>query len=212
MTGAIRISPLSRAAVTVALALGLAAGGCASLPTRDADARWAHPKLSLNSYIEHGDLVTLVVGTRPAYVRRDKAYMGVEFAVANNGLDQLTVSREGFSLLDDQGRQFPAVGPEELREAGYSVDLDRRLGEVLPVLLDRFQSYSFVPSNLTPGFVDPVERSPVELQRFSWTYGFLYFPYPTEQTGVQRYELQFDAPELEDPIVVRFLLQRRSPS
>ncbi len=191
------------------LALALPGTGCGSLPTRDPDKAWAHPTLSISSFIEHGEQVTLVVGTRPAFIRRDKAYMGLEFAVSNNGLESLTVSRESFTLLDSQGRQYPAVDPEELRDAGYSVDLDRRLGEMLPVLVDRFQSYEYVRSNFTPGYADPVERSPVYLPRFSWTYGFIYFPYPPDAQKNQRYELLFKAPEVDDTIVIRFLLEHR---
>ena len=167
-----------------------------------------HPTLTRSSYIERGKLLTVVVGTRPTRIRDEAKFMPLEIAVANNGMESLTVTRESFTLVNGDGsKRYSVVSAEELRDTDYNVDVDRRLGEVLPVMNDKYTNYERVASNLSPSFDAPSERSPVRLSRFSWLYDYIYFPWPEGGVEEQSFDLLFKTREMENPVVVRFAVE-----
>jgi hypothetical protein len=85
------------------------------------------------------------------------------------------------------------------------VDLDRRtLGEAAPIVRGKYQTYSVIPSNFSPGFDDPIALDRVFLPRFSYLLDFLYFPTPEGYVAGEPLELRVTAPELEGAIFVRF--------
>jgi hypothetical protein len=162
------------------------------------------PKLSLSSYIEEGDSLALIVGTRQAGIVKDPNYLPLEIGVVNKGLTQLTLTPESFTLVDEDGNRYPMVTSEELYREYRRVDVDRRLGEIFQVMLGKFAVYSLVPSNFTPSFDNPTPRQRPVLQRYTLIHDLIYFPRPA--TGVRgfTFELFMDAPELESPVFVRF--------
>jgi hypothetical protein len=190
--------------VAVAVAVALLASACVPRPAGvSADA--IDPKLTLTSFIEDGAVVALVVGTKPAYTVHDRNYIPFEVAVVNKGLDSVSLSRELLVLVDAEGNRYPVVGPDELRrEYKGSIDTDQRLTESLGVLLGKYQTYEYVPSNLTPSFDRPVELDRVFLPRYSWTHDFVYFATPPGGVRGERFELFLNSPELPDPVFVRF--------
>ena len=166
-------------------------------------------KFGLSSYIEEGSLISLIVGARPARFREDRDYMPLEVAVVNKGLKSLTFGPESFTLLDKAGNRYAAVGREELAKGYGNVDLDRRLGEIGPAVRGRYQAYGRLPSTLTPSFDKPVPRR-LHLPRYTYVLDFLYFPRPAEGVGSGPFELFLDAPELPDPVFVRFEVKTRA--
>ena len=165
------------------------------------------PKLSRFSYIEEGSLVALVASSRPTRYRLSRAYVPLEIAVANKGIKTLTLTRESFTLRDDQGKQYPAVGRDELSRAYGNTDIDRRLGDAGSFVNRRFASYEVVSSNFTPGFDRPIARDHIQLPRFSYLLDFLYFPRPEGDLAGRALELVMRAPELPDPVFVRFRVE-----
>src|SRR5207249_11508232 len=67
-------------------------------------------KLSLYSYIEEGNLVALIVSTRPARYRLSRPYLPIEVAVVNKGMEKLSLTRESFILSGSDGKRYPAFG------------------------------------------------------------------------------------------------------
>jgi hypothetical protein len=185
------------------LLLGTVSCAPRPLPRASAPAQ-VDPKFSMTSYIEDGNLVTLIVGTRPTRYREERAYIPLEVAVANKGLTSLTLTRESFTLVDQDGQRYPAATPRELAERYGNLDLDRRLGEIEPVVASRFISYSRIPSNFSPGFDVPIERRVLHLPRFGYALDYLYFPRPGTGVLGRRFELFVNAPELPSPVFVRF--------
>jgi hypothetical protein len=167
-------------------------------------------KLSTFAYIEQGDLMTLIVDTRATRYREATAYIPIEIGIANNGLRQISLTRESFTLIDEDGNRYPAVSPRELIEGYDFLDLDRQqLAELQSIIFNKFATYTRYPSKFSPtrqvtiggsGLV----RDHVALPKYGYILDFLYFPAP--QTGLKghKFELFVDAAELEDPVFVRF--------
>jgi hypothetical protein len=164
------------------------------------------PKLSQSTWIEEGSLVSLIVSTRVTRFRLTQDYIPIEIVIVNRGLEGITLTRESFTLVDASGNRYPVVGREELSK-GYrgSTDVDRRnFAEAAPVALGKYQSFTLVPSNFSPGFDNPIALDRVSLPRFSYILDFLYFPKPPGLEPGQPMELLVAAPELEEAVFVRF--------
>jgi hypothetical protein len=187
-------------AVMGSLALfGSCAGKTKMAPGPDA----LDPKFALSSYIEEGELVALIVGARAAQFREDRPFIPLELAVVNKALPSLSLTRESFTLVDELGNEYPAVSGKELEKGDYNADLDVRLNEIAPVVRGRWQAFVQVPSNFTTTFNRAMERN-ANMQRFSYILDYLYFPHPETPVKGHRFELWMRAPELADPVFVRF--------
>lgn len=187
--------------MALTLASTLVASACTTRAIQSADAV-VDPKFSLSSYIEDGALVSLIVGTRPTGHKASEAYIPFEVAIVNKGLESLTLTRESFTLVDEEGHEYPTVGREELSRGYGNIDLDRRLGEIPEVVRGRYQSYAQVPSTLTPSFDKPMEQR-LSLHRFSYALDFIYFPRPPSGVRGRRFSVFMRAPELPDPVFVK---------
>ena len=193
---------ISRGRLWIAIVLAgslIAIPGCAG-PKRDPDVDF---KLTNTAYMEEGDLVAFVVSVRAALQREDSNYVPFQIAIMNKGLTGLTVNREFFELIDEDGKRYAPVGFEELRQGYGSTDLDRRLGDIEGVIENKYQTYEQQPSTLTPSFDRPTLLV-TKLPRFSYLVDWLYFPMPEGGIKERRFELFLNAPELPDPVFVRF--------
>lgn len=161
------------------------------------------PTLRQSTYIEEGNLVALIVSTRPTRFRLSRDYIPLEIAVVNKGLEKLSLTPESFTLVAG-GKEYAVAGSEELRKNYGSVDVDRNFLEAGPAVASRFSSYTLVPSNMTPGFDQPIARDRVFLPRFSYIHDVIYFPRPPGEIVSQPLELFLRAPELPNPVFVRF--------
>ncbi len=168
------------------------------------------PKLALSTWIEEGSEIALIVSTRATRFRLKQPFVPIEIAVVNRGLEGVTLTRESFTLADSKGNRYPLAGRQELTEGyGGSVDVDRRnFYEAAPIVLGKYQSYNAVPSNFSPGFDNPIALDRVSLPRFSYILDFLYFPTPLGFAEGEPLELLLSAPELENPVFVRFTVTR----
>ncbi len=171
-------------------------------------------KLSTFAFLEEGDLVSFIVDARTTRDREKEAYIPFEILVANRGeLKSLTVTRESFTLVDAEGNRYPCVGPRDLLEGYEYLDFDRRLGELAGIVVNRFGVYTRYPSLFSP-VRDPlaalvgssIVKDTVSLPVFSYFIDFVYFPKP--KTGVlgKRFEMFLEAPELKDPVFVKFVV------
>ncbi|NIM01294.1 MAG: hypothetical protein GTN89_12530, partial [Acidobacteria bacterium] len=52
-------------------------------------------------------LMTLIVDTRATRYREQSPYIPLEIAIANNGLRQIALTRESFTLIDEAGNRYP---------------------------------------------------------------------------------------------------------
>lgn len=167
-------------------------------------------KLSTFAFIEEGKLATFIVDTRATRYREKERYVPVEIAVANRGVKQLTLTRESFTLADENGNRYPCASPKELLENYEYLDLDRNLSELSEIVFNRFAAMTVYPSKLSPTrlFSQPGRPSTitdtVSLPRYGYMIDMVYFPAPTTGLKGHKFELTMSAPELTDPIFVKF--------
>jgi hypothetical protein len=175
-------------------------------------------KLSTFAFIEEGKLVTLIVDTRATGFREDDPYIPLEIAISNNGLRQLRITRESFTLVDEQGNRYPAAGPEELVSGYKWLDLDRNaLAELDGIVFNKFAAFTRYPSKFSPTTLvapgtalasgNDIVRDLVSLPKFGYMLDFIYFPQPAGGLKTQRFELFLDSQDLEDPVFVRFIVK-----
>jgi hypothetical protein len=168
-------------------------------------------KLSTYAYIEDGDLLDLIVGTRPARYRDDSSFMPLEIAIANRRLKQLTLSRESFILVDEDGNRYPCASPKELLEGYDFLDWDRQpsVSELYALIDTKYAAFTRYPSKFSPTRLMKSSRYGVVLDRvalpkFGYLMDMLYFPAPPTGIKGHRFELFVSAPELQDPVFVKF--------
>jgi hypothetical protein len=164
-------------------------------------------KLSTFAYIEEGKLATLIVDVVQARDREGAGYMPLHIAVSNNGLRQLILTRESFTLIDEAKNRYPAANPRELIEGYNFLDLDRHMAELDGIIVNKFAAYRRYPSNFSPDQAVQrltVVRDLVSLPKFGYMVDYIYFPEPPGGIRGKRFELFLDSPSLEDPIFVKF--------
>ena len=199
----------ARGLVGAILVLSVGAGSGCSAPAGGIRPAGADPRIGLFSFVEEGNLVLLVASTRAARYRSDRPYFPVEIVVANKGLASLTLTPESFALVDPGGKEYAPVGRDELARSYGGTDVDRRFGELEAVLGAKLAEYTRVPCNLTPDFDDPIARDRLFLPRFGYIRDFLYFPRPEGGVAHRALELTLRAPELPEPVFVRFVVLPR---
>lgn len=194
--------------IVVVLLVCLTLAACATRqPIEGRKAGELDRKLSTFAYIEEGKLVTLIVSVLQARDREGAGYMPLQIAVSNNGMRQLILTRESFTLIDEQKNRYPAANPQELIESYKFLDLDRHIAELRGIISNKFAAYQEYPSNFSPdqdwGRLEIV-RDLVSLPKFGYMIDFIYFPEPPGGVRGQRFELFLDSPSLEEPVFVKF--------
>ena len=201
------------------LALGLAllaVAGCASgfndLPQEPGFS----PRLTRFTYLEEGKLVSLAADTEATLQREKQKFIPVGIGIANLGLGKpLTLSRESFTLVDDQGKKYSLATVQEARSLAGLQTYDLKLEQTfVEVLNNRFTTMMSVPMVFFPvQSTEPqysrrgIVRDRVELPDRSWAWDILYFPHPEGKLKGRKYELWLDAPELKEPVFVRFAVK-----
>ena len=208
--------------LTVALLLmvaGLSASCARQINTQvEQNAPAVDKKFTLTFYVEEGELLSLIVGARPTITRSKLNYIPFEVGVVNRAVPNLTLSLESFTLIDEDGNRYPAVGEIELNK-NYegSVNADTalasnrtfRLGEIEPIIAGRYTTFRRQRGVLTPR-TGRAELTNQFLEQFSFAVNMIYFPRPANsEVRGEIFELFMDAPELEDPVFVRFRVPKR---
>jgi len=192
------------------LVLLVAVPSCATRqPLHGQEVKGFDKKLSTYAYMEEGDLVTLIVNTRPARDKDGQNYMPLELAIANHGMRKLSLTLESFTLLAADGKRYPAATPRELLTGYEMLDFDRNLAELESITFNRFGAMARYPSNFSPTRAISVGgsnlvRDSVGLPKHGYIIDFVYFPAPTTGIRNQPFELFLDSPDLPDPVFVKF--------
>jgi hypothetical protein len=170
-------------------------------------------KLSTFAFIEEGDLITFIIGTRATRYRENSSYMPLEICIGNNGLKKLTLTRESFVLIDEQGNRYPVANPRELMERYEFLDLDRSaLAELDDIVFNKFGAYTrygskFSPTHLASTGRSNLVRDLVSLPKFGYLIDFIYFPAPATGLKGHRFELFMESPDLLEPVFVKFIVE-----
>jgi hypothetical protein len=148
--------------------------------------------------------------TRVQRATARNAHVPGENALANRGVKQLSLTRESFTLTDENGNRYPCASPRELLANYDFLDLDRNLAELGEIVFNRFGAMTAYPSKFSPtrrpsrAGESTVVTDNVQLPKFGYLLDMLYFPMPTTGLVGHKFELALSAPELADPIFVKF--------
>ena len=192
------------------LALSFAASCATRQPMTGQEAADVDRKLSTFAYIEEGKLATFIADTRATRYREKDSYIPVEIAIANRGVKVLTLTRESFTLADENGNRYPCASPKELLENYDYLDLDRDLEELKEIVFNRFGAMTRYPCNFSPTHFAAREGQSrvvidrIQLPQYGYVLDMLYFPMPATGLRGHKFELTMTAPELTDPIFVKF--------
>ena len=205
---------VKRLRAVAALSIGVAALACSGkTPVSGQPTTAVDRKLGYFTYMEEGDLVSLIVNTRATQYRDKEAYIPLEVAIANRGLKELELTRESFTLVDAEGNRYPCAAPGELLSGYDPLDLDRRLQELSEIVFNRFATFTFYPSKFSPTRAvfartagDAVVHDNVSLPKFGYTIDMIYFPQPKTGIHKKRFELHMNSKTLPEPVFVKFMV------
>ncbi|HEV8335100.1 MAG TPA: hypothetical protein VGR67_01610 [Candidatus Polarisedimenticolia bacterium] len=193
----------ARGLVAAGLAFGLA---CATADNPRVVSPYSS-KLSPFNFKDEGSLVLLVVGTQAAQYNVKEKYFPLFVTLANKGAPTLRVTRESFSFEDSLGKRYSPL-PLEIIEAeyhrgGFDRNLFRENYQFIGTSVER---YTPIPSNFYPSVTRGIVHDDIQLPRFGYMSDLLYFPVPEEGILGGPFHLSFKTPELQEAVVVTFVV------
>ena len=163
------------------------------------------PKYDQFTYVVEGESVAVGIASYVTRYREKEEYIPLEIGVANKMLDKLTLTRNSFLLIDEQGNEYSLTPVEELLENYKKQEADLRLSHIIQISRSLFGGLDQVESNFQPGRVsDKLVMDRVELPKWYYMIDMLYFQRPATGIKGKKFTFRFNAPELEKPIQVRF--------
>lgn len=184
-----------------------------NMPASDASPEGLSYKISTYAYAEYGEEITLVVGTRAAWLRADVEYMPIEIGVAYRGDGALRLTRESFALLDEEGNRYRMTEPRELFEQYDFLGVDRSaLAELPTVARTSFGAYRYYPYKFTPTRSTSIETrsdltsNAIELPHFFYITDFIYFPQPSTGVKGHKFTLLLEPEGQAEKLAVDFIV------
>lgn len=183
-------------------------GACSTRTPSTLDTTDLDPTLTAFSYIEEGKLVTFIVDARVAQIHNRSTYFPLEVSVANRGLKNLTLTRESFVLIDQDGNRYHAATPRDLIESYQYLDVDREQAELAGIVDSRFANFTLYPATFSPTReAGGVVQERVTLPKWGYMIDMIYFPVPQDGLLERRYELHMESPDLPHAIFVKFAIR-----
>lgn len=157
------------------------------------------------TYIVESDTVSVGVAAYVARFREKEDYMPLEIGIANKMLDKLTLKRNSFILIDEDGNQYSLTPVKELLENYHKQESDLQIVHITQISRSLFGGLDQVQSNFQPGRVsDKLVTDKVELPKWYYMIDMLYFPRPATGIKGKKFTFRINTPELAQPIQVRF--------
>jgi len=164
--------------------------------------------LAPSIFYEEGKLVFLGVNVHIARFSLDADPLPVEIAIANKGIELLSVSPEHITLRSRDGDAWPMASEEESAGSSLRSEFDRNLMPVpfADAVKLRFPNYRHMPSTFGLRGGNRSMTRAVEMRRHTWTLTQIWFPNPGGELKGKLYEVWLDSPELPEPVftTVRF--------
>lgn len=206
--GAIRPSHVLAAAAVLPAVLALSCASAQKLPQEPG----LNPRLTPTSYLEEGKLVALAVDTEAAAWREDQPFIPLPVSVLNKDLMRITLTRESFTLVDENKNRYSMATVNEGRSIGPLVSIDWRMSaRFFDVISSSYATWTYQPAVFFPNAMSSPDyarrgilRDRVELAKWSWMADILYFPHPKGPVRDHKFELWVSTPELKEPIFIRF--------
>jgi hypothetical protein len=186
----------NRSAVMTCLCIAVALLSLAARPQTS-------KSFSFATYKERIDRVTILVGSFPAALNAEEAYIPIPVAVGIREKGPgMTISSESFNLIDSEGHAYPVASYEEILAQTELHQRNTTLLASQPLVTgQQFANSRRISSNFFP--LTGLKYDHVNLERGNHFIDTLYFPRPQSGLGAVLI-LRFQDPALEEPIEVRF--------
>lgn len=206
-----RFSPSLAALWLTVWLVSLAASGCASYNTLPQEPGF-DPRLTRFTYINEGESANLAVDTEATRLRQDAQFIPLGVGLVNIDQLRMTVTRDSFTLIDDQGKRYPLATLQDSRNIGAVRTYDQRLmRNFRSVFFTRYASWTQVEATFFPiNSPDPMFRGmgllrdTVQVPKLGWFVDILYFPRPEGTLAGRAWQLEVKVPELQTPVAVKF--------
>ena len=160
------------------------------------------------TYGEEGK-ATVLVNVSAARLDSSAAVLPLPVAVCNHKLTNLKLVRASFTLIDEQGKEYPLLSVADLRATGRQRIVDVRHAKLFfDFLPAQFNGYRRLEANFFPPLTPRADvlADVVEVPKMMWFADTLYFARPAGDLKGRVFALRVTGEGLEAPIVVRFKL------
>lgn len=163
-------------------------------------------KYDPTTYVNRGPQIILVVNTYLMQKLDEKqAYIPVEVGIGNAASSKVTLSRDGFTLVDQAGNTYDAVSGKEIEQNYKRLNFDHERAQIPHIMGPIFAGYRPVTARLTP---EAKPRSMVydkiDLSANDALIDILYFKMPSTNVKGKIFELRLTAPNLKVPASIKF--------
>ncbi len=199
-----RLIPLVPGAVALAVFAALAAFA-ADKPATSED-------FAYSTYREQAGSITVLVDSYPAALHAGDRYFPLMVAVGLQSKGKsISVTPESFTLVDREGKAYPAVPFEQFAANYPKREFDATLIRKHPLVIgEQFATSLQVPGRFYPSLSSAATRiERVELAPFTWFHSLVYFPRPASGLGGVL-TLRLSGGGVEPPVEVRFEVPRLS--
>ena len=169
-------------------------------------------KFSTYAYTKADSNLVVIVDYEMALHRKTENYFPLSIKVANKNLSSLTVDRDSLILEDMAGEVYFMPTINELQSNYDKLTPDgkfkSRTGLLADSLTTSFSFYRKAESNFfpqTPGAGRIIDT--VFIQYKGYMEDFIYFPMPLEGIENRVFILRIEAPELDLPFEIRFMIK-----
>lgn len=163
-------------------------------------------KYDPTTYVNRGPQIILVVNTYLMQKLDEKqAYIPVEVGIGNAASSKVTLSREGFTLVDQAGNTYSPVSGKEIEKNYQRLNFDHERAQIPHIMGPIFSGYKPVTARLTP---EAKPRSlvydKIDLSGNDALIDILYFKMPSANVKGKIFELRLTAPNLKEPVSIKF--------
>lgn len=170
------------------------------------------PRLTRFTYISETDQADLAVDTEATRLREDSKFIPLAVGFVNITELRATITRDSFTLIDDQGKRYPLASVQDVRSMGSLRTYDQRLmRNFRSIFYTRYSSWTQVQAVFFPiNTPDPAFRGlgllydTIQVPKMGWFSDMLYFPHPEGILKGRPLQLEVKTPEMKAPVVVKF--------
>lgn len=160
------------------------------------------------TYGEEGK-ATVLVNVSAARLDPTAVVLPLPVAVCNHRLTNVKLARASFTLIDEQGKEYPLLSVADVRATGRQRSVDVRHAKLFfDFLPAQFNGYRRLEANFFPPLTPRADvlADVVEVPKMMWFADTLYFARPAGDLKGHVFALRVTGEGLEAPIVVRFKL------
>src|SRR5262249_53557289 len=134
-------------------------------------------KLGPFTYMEGGELGSLAVGPQAPKEPEKREVIPLHLCFANRGAPTLTITRESFTLQDENGKRYPLASLQEVGVSYGPSIMDRHFTTTFDMFRSRLTTFQLVESNFFPErATGRIVIDRVEIPRFYYILDLIYFP------------------------------------